>query len=214
MARRDLSSDEESLWRSFARTILPLRDKAGRLSTRHGRPQRRSSDQQNPSGDMADRSGDVQGKAGTGPGSNTSADASPTLRIREVMRVMAVPVPRARQHARLEINNRQPGLDTTSWNALASGKMKPQRRLDLHGHFAQDAFHKLHHFLHASSAQGVRCVEVITGLGSGQEGGVIRQELPHWLDRGDLRPLILAVVHTHKKNKGAVRILLRSRDRL
>ncbi|WP_269530351.1 hypothetical protein [Asaia astilbis] len=43
---------------------------------------------------------------------------------------------------------------------------------------------------------------------------MIRQELPHWLDRGDLRPLILAVVHTHKKNKGAVRILLRARNRV
>lgn len=115
--------------------------------------------------------------------------------------------------AGMPIGQRQPGLDDTSWRALSSGKMRPQRRLDLHGHFAQDAFQNLQHFLLKCSAQGLRCVEVITGLGSGREGGIIRRELPHWLARADLKPLILAVVHTHARNQGSVRILLRARTR-
>lgn len=209
MARRSLSTEDETLWQAFSRTILPLR-------ARHGRK---------PHPEAVVRSVEVEaGEAAqvafgeTRSGQEDPARVGTTrmgaFTVREVMRA-APPVTRSiRVHDRLEINGRQPGLDTTSWNALATGKMKPQKRLDLHGHFAQDAFHKLHHFLHAASGQGIRCVEVITGLGSGQEGGVIRQELPHWLERGDLRPLILAVVHTHKRNKGAVRILLRARGRL
>ena len=209
MARRSLSTEDETLWQAFARTILPLR-------ARHGRKPPSKAAVQSVEAVAGEAAQVVPGKRR--PGQDDVAPVGTArmgaFTVREVMRT-APPVTRSRRvHERLEINGRQPGLDTTSWNALATGKMKPQKRLDLHGHFAQDAFHKLHHFLHAASRQGVRCVEVITGLGSGQEGGVIRQELPHWLERGDLRPLILAVVHTHKKNKGAVRILLRARDRL
>ncbi|WP_336945089.1 Smr/MutS family protein [Asaia sp. HN010] len=200
MVRRDLSADEESLWQAFARTILPLRGRQIMSPRkRHSRALR----------------GAASGLPTPIPvNSEQEGTTQLTMRVREVIRPAATPSKPVRIQDRLEINGRQPGLDTTSWNALSTGKMRPQRRLDLHGHFAQDAFHKLHHFLHACSAQGIRCVEVITGLGSGQEGGVIRQELPHWLERGDIRPLILAVVHTHKKNKGAVRILLRARNRV
>lgn len=209
MARRLLSAEDEMLWQTFTRTILPMR-------VRHGRtPQPKTAA---PRIEDTAKNISLPG-AGKTPSDQAGVEHARTTRmgiftVREVMRATPAVARSKRVHDRLEINGRQPGLDTTSWNALASGKMKPQKRLDLHGHFAQDAFHKLHHFLHAASAQGIRCVEVITGLGSGQEGGVIRQELPHWLERGDLRPLILAVVHTHKRNKGAVRILLRARGRL
>ncbi|MDL2170039.1 MULTISPECIES: Smr/MutS family protein [Asaia] len=208
MSRRDLSSEDETLWQAFTRTIMPLRA-AGRAGRRSGAASRGKNMRPVASGRSIQRDA-----AGAVDVETSKTSPAPRYVVREVMRVATHVAKPAITHDRLEINGRQPGLDTTSWNALATGKMKPQKRLDLHGHFAQDAFYKLHHFLHAASKQGIRCVEVITGLGSGQEGGVIRQELPHWLERGDLRPLILAVVHTHKRNKGAVRILLRARHRL
>ncbi|WP_048848294.1 Smr/MutS family protein [Tanticharoenia sakaeratensis] len=111
------------------------------------------------------------------------------------------------------IGHRAPGLDDTSWRALSRGTMRVQRRLDLHGHRAQSAFERLHRFLLTAARDGVRCVEIVTGLGSGAEGGVLRRELPHWLDRPDLGPLILAVVHPHTRNQGSVRILLRRAGR-
>lgn len=196
-------------------------------ATRSGKERQTSTGAVSPAPSLPDMPGVGMQNAASGTRSSASMGHVPvdpvqalarqagiTFRVREVIRAVSPAVRHDRVHDRLEINGRQPGLDTTSWNALATGKMKPQKRLDLHGLFAQDAFFKLHHFLHACSTQNIRCVEVITGLGSGQEGGVIRQELPHWLERGDLRPLILAVVHTHKKNKGAVRILLRAKSRL
>ncbi len=111
----------------------------------------------------------------------------------------------------LQVGVRLGGLDDTSWRALSSGSLRPQRRLDLHGQAAQPAFRMLHAFLLRAQAERLRCVEIITGAGSGPEGGILRRELPHWLDRSDLRPLVLAAVHPHARNVGSVRLLLRRR---
>ncbi|WP_173577295.1 Smr/MutS family protein [Acetobacter fallax] len=109
------------------------------------------------------------------------------------------------------IGTRQTGLDTGSWKRLARGQTAAERRLDLHGMTAQAAFMRLREFLVMSHREGVRCVEVVTGLGSGPEGGILRRELPFWLGRDDLRRLVLAVTHSHGANQGAVRVLLRRR---
>ncbi len=114
----------------------------------------------------------------------------------------------------VEIGARNLGLDDTSWRGLSSGRMRAERRLDLHGHVAQSAFTLLHAFLLRAAADRLRCVEIITGAGSG-EGGILRRELPHWLSRADLRPLVLAAVHPQlsgpARNVGSVRLLLRRR---
>jgi DNA-nicking Smr family endonuclease len=52
-------------------------------------------------------------------------------------------------------------------------------------------------------------VEIITGRGAGEQGGVIRRELPMWLNLPRLRPLVLATTHPHPQNPGSTRILLR-----
>ena len=109
----------------------------------------------------------------------------------------------------LAVGDQPGGLDNSSWNKFRSGKLVPQRTLDLHGRTAQRAFHALHGFLHAAHADHVRCVEVITGRGSGEGGGVLRREFPLWLNLPALRPLVLAASHPHAANQGAVRLLLR-----
>jgi DNA-nicking Smr family endonuclease len=52
-------------------------------------------------------------------------------------------------------------------------------------------------------------VEVITGRGSGEQGGAIKREFPIWLNLPEIRPLILAASHPHAANSGSVRLLLR-----
>lgn len=101
------------------------------------------------------------------------------------------------------------GLDKASWHRFRGGKLAPARTLDLHGKTAQAAYHALERFLHAAHADRLRCVEVITGRGSGEAGGVIRRELPLWLNLPGLRPLVLATAHPHAVNPGSTRILLR-----
>ncbi len=101
------------------------------------------------------------------------------------------------------------GLDKSTWARLRTGKMLPARTLDLHGRTTQHAFHALQAFLQRAHADRVRCVEIITGRGAGEHGGVIRRELPIWLNLPQLQPMVLAVTHPHAANVGSVRLLLR-----
>ncbi len=122
--------------------------------------------------------------------------------------LQALPLPAARPST-LQVGLHPGGLDNSSWNKFRSGKMGAVRTLDLHGRTAQRAYHALHSFLLAAHADHIRCVEVITGRGSGETGGVIKRELPLWLNLPTLRPLVLAATHPHPANPGSVRLLLR-----
>ena len=122
--------------------------------------------------------------------------------------VIARPV-RAAAAAEVAVGVAPAGLDKGSWARLRTGKLLPERTIDLHGRTAQNAFVALQGFLVRAHAERVRCVEVITGRGSGEQGGVIRRELPLWLNLPQLRPLVLAVTHPHAANVGSVRLLLR-----
>ncbi len=113
------------------------------------------------------------------------------------------------QAAAVSVGGQPGGLDSATWTRFRSGKLAPSRTLDLHGRTAQRAFHAVHAFLHGAHADGVRCVEVITGRGAGETGGVLRRELPLWLNQPSLRPIVLAATHPHPANPGSVRVLLR-----
>ena len=108
--------------------------------------------------------------------------------------------------APLAVGTQPGGVDTASWQRLRTGKLPTVRTLDLHGYTAQRAFHALAGFLRAAHAEGQRCVEVVTG-----QGGVLRRELPLWLNLPEFRGLILAAAHPHAANPGSVRLLLRRR---
>jgi DNA-nicking Smr family endonuclease len=101
-------------------------------------------------------------------------------------------------------------LDNATWNRFRTGRLPASRSLDLHGHSAQRAFHALEQLLLRAQAEQLRCVEVITGRGQrGAEHGVLRRELPLWLNLPQIRSLVLAAAHPHPANSGAVRLLLR-----
>jgi DNA-nicking Smr family endonuclease len=118
----------------------------------------------------------------------------------------------ARRVTPLVTGEHPPGLDRASWQRFSTGKLHASRTLDLHGKTAQAAYHALDHFLRAAHAERLRCVEVITGRGSGEHGGVIRRELPFWLNAPALRPLVLAAAHPHPANPGSTRVLLRRKS--
>ncbi len=122
-----------------------------------------------------------------------------------------VALPRAASHrpAPLVVGDSPGGVDRASWTRFRGGKLAATRTLDLHGRTAQRAYTALEHFLVCAVADGVRCVEVITGRGSGETGGVIRREFPLWMNQPHLRHLILGAAHPHALNPGSVRLLLR-----
>jgi DNA-nicking Smr family endonuclease len=119
----------------------------------------------------------------------------------------------------LSIGGPPAGVDKSTWQRFRTGKLAAVRKLDLHGMTAQRAFHALTGFLRVAHAERVRCVEIVTGRGGpkgspdgdpGSEAtGVIRREFPLWLNRPDIRPLVLGAAHPHAANTGSVRLLLR-----
>ena len=137
------------------------------------------------------------------PVADAPVQAAPGAPVRRVVRPLL--------GHELVVGDRGLGLDDSSWRALSNGRLQPARRLDLHGRTAEAALAALHAFLIQASAERLRCVEVITGRGSGEQGGVLRRELPHWLNRAEQRPLKVAAQHPHPGNVGAVRLLLRRR---
>jgi DNA-nicking Smr family endonuclease len=137
-----------------------------------------------------------------------SPDVPPSVETQRIRTPAPPPQARAAPSG-LSVGEQPGGLDSSSWNRLRSGKVIPARTLDLHGRTVQRAYHALHAFLHSAHADHVRCVEVITGKGSGDSGGAIRREFPMWLNLPQLRPLVLAASYPHAANQGSVRLLLR-----
>jgi DNA-nicking Smr family endonuclease len=118
----------------------------------------------------------------------------------------------------LAVGTHPGGVDSGTWHRFRTGRLRAERVLDLHGQTAQRAYHALVGFIRAAHAERLRCVEVVTGRGRVREPatgidpagvGVIRRELPLWLNQPELRPLVLAAAHPHAANPGSVRLLLR-----
>lgn len=123
----------------------------------------------------------------------------------------AAPRPMQPKPAELRVGEQPGGLDHRRWKALRRGDRRAERVLDLHGMRAQQAHATFRAFMIEAAADGVRVVTVVTGKGPAPEGGVLRRELPHWLNAPDLRGLVLGAAHPHPTNGGAVNILLRRR---
>lgn len=135
-----------------------------------------------------------------------SVTVTPPARAAEV----APPVPKQRlPPPEINVGAQPSGLDAKRWRDLRRGTTRPERKLDLHGMTAAVAHVAVENFLRMAQADGTRVVCIVTGKGSSTEGGVLKRELPHWLNAPHLRPLILGAAHPHRANAGSVHLLLR-----
>jgi DNA-nicking Smr family endonuclease len=106
------------------------------------------------------------------------------------------------------------GVDKRSAARLRRGKLPVEARLDLHGYSQAEAHRELDAFLAGAQAAGKRCVLIITGKGTTKEtGGVLRAQVPNWLNQPPNRDRILAFDHAQSKDGGlgALYVLLRRR---
>ena len=129
------------------------------------------------------------------------------------------------------------GLDRRSQARLRRGAMPVEAMLDLHGHGREVARGMLVDFIARCHARGVRCVLVITGKGGPRPqpvvrrrgepvaestepprepwatnpAGVIRSELPRWLNEPETRSKVLAFTQARQMHGGfgAAYILLK-----
>jgi DNA-nicking Smr family endonuclease len=100
------------------------------------------------------------------------------------------------------------GIDRASAERLKRGRQPIEGRLDLHGMTQDEAHRALARFIHASRAEGKRCILVITGRGApkgpqGGGGGVLRSAVPRWFAEPAFRPHLLAIAAAQPRDGGA-----------
>jgi len=105
-------------------------------------------------------------------------------------------------------------VDSRTMDRLRRGRLRPEARLDLHG-LTQDKAHRaLDQFIAEAQSSGIRSIVIITGKGRVSEGGgVLRNQVPNWLNASNIRPSILAFSPAQPKDggSGALYVLLRRR---
>ncbi len=121
------------------------------------------------------------------------------------------PVPIRRAEPELE-HGRAAGVDRRRSERLRRGQLPVEARLDLHGYTQDRAHSALDRFLGEAQARSLRCVLVITGKGTTTDaGGVLRAQVPRWLNEPDNRARVLAFDYAQPKHGGlgALYVLLR-----
>ncbi len=95
---------------------------------------------------------------------------------------------------------------------MRRGRMAIEGTLDLHGYTQDQARSALTGYLARAQDVGKRCIVVITGKGDiTQGGGIIRAQVPRWLNEPENRARILAFDYAQSKHggMGALYVLLR-----
>jgi DNA-nicking Smr family endonuclease len=103
-------------------------------------------------------------------------------------------------------------VDRRTADRLKRGRLEIEGRIDLHGMTRAAAQDALTNFVFSAADRGQRCVLVITGKGTFSGGpGVLKQEVPKWLNMSPLRERIVAVNEAQPKHGGggALYVLLK-----
>ena len=111
------------------------------------------------------------------------------------------------------------GIDKSTLKKFKREEFRVEAVLDLHGLTEDEAFARVDSFIPQSYALGRRCVMIITGKGIRVHPdedvfavkGVLRKQVPQWLNMARVRAMILVYKHPSEKvgGNGALYILLR-----
>lgn len=182
--RRDLSDEEHALWAGIARSIKPLRPAkaTGRPIASPSQENRRDETQQ----------------------------AAPKAR--------AVPLsPKRREPPPAVRSPPLAPLDRRAKQRVARGRDAIDARIDLHGMTQRQAHAALLRFLHQVQAQDAKVVLVVTGKGVGKadpdrgERGVLRRQVPLWLELPEFRHFVVGFGEAHASHGGQGAIYVRLR---
>lgn len=100
---------------------------------------------------------------------------------------------------------------------LGRGTEPIDARIDLHGMTQADAHTALAHFLRRAQRDGARVVLVITGKGARPgsdphaERGVLKRQVPLWLESSELRPFVVGFESAGAGHGGAGALYVRVR---
>jgi len=101
-------------------------------------------------------------------------------------------------------------MDQKSFGKLKRGKLRPEGKLDLHGMTLERAHPALTGFVMSAHASGKRLILVVTGKGKQRdEGGpipvrhgVLRHQVPQWLQMQPMKSVVLQVAQAHISHGG------------
>ena len=101
-------------------------------------------------------------------------------------------------------------MDPKRYGQMKKGRLNPEARIDLHGMTLAQAHPALLRFILDAAADERRLVLVITGKGkvrdeSGpipERHGVLRHQVPHWLNSMPLKHYVLQIADAHVKHGG------------
>jgi len=114
-----------------------------------------------------------------------------------------------------ELNpNKEPsGISASQADKLKKGKIRPEKIIDLHGYTQFRAHTYINDELLKCYNRNIRSVLIITGKKIGKLGaeGVLKKEVPKWLNISPLRDIILMTSWAMPKDggEGALYVLLR-----
>lgn len=113
----------------------------------------------------------------------------------------------------LEPNVIPSGISLKQAENLKKGKIRPEVKIDLHGFTQEKANLYLKDKLTEFYKKNIRCVLVITGKKLGKHGseGVLKREVPKWLNISPIRQMILMTSWAQPKDggDGALYVLLK-----
>lgn len=105
---------------------------------------------------------------------------------------------------------------------LRRGQQSVEAVIDLHGMRQDEAHQALRAFLRREQARGCKLALVVTGKGAsggggagdglfGEERGVLKRSVPHWLRLPDLRPLVVGFEEAEQRHGGSGALYVRLR---
>jgi DNA-nicking Smr family endonuclease len=179
--RRELSAEERALWRGIARSVRPLRKHARR---------------------------EVE-----------EAELVAAVPARPAAKVKAVKAVKTAVPARIAKPPGPPPLTTMARREkqqIARGRTAIDARIDLHGMTQAQAHTALVRFVRRAQADGAKFVLVVTGKGSRSadvagERGVLRRQVPLWLQLPELRDAVVGFEEAHVAHGGEGALYVRLR---
>jgi DNA-nicking Smr family endonuclease len=192
---RSITDDEAELWQHATRTLEQIKAKP-RVAT---------------------------GNASPAVPSRRAAPQTPAKTTPEKARARLVP-----ERPALPGRKRPPApladFERRKARQIASGRIEVDARVDLHGSHQRDAHARLRAFLMQAQAAGHKTVLVITGKGdaepradrlgpllSERPRGILRQNVPRWLEEPDLRPIVLSYTQASAPHGGSGALYVRLR---
>lgn len=190
--RRQLSDEEHALWAGFARSIKPLRSVKA----------------------AAKEAAKEAAKAIADAGQDESRDANRAAH----QKVRLSPQSPARSQSPPAVKS--PPLapfDRRFKQRVARGRDAIDARIDLHGMTQRQAHAALLRFLRGAQAENAKVVLVVTGKGGGRlepdggERGVLRRQVPLWLELPEFRHVIVGFGEAHASHGGQGALYVRLR---